>query len=48
MRTWERFKKSYLLYSFKRDPIAMISFVVLSVLNDHQYSGPGDCTIQYL
>jgi len=32
MRTWERFKKSYLLYSFKRDPIAMISFVVLSVL----------------
>lgn len=32
MRTWERFKKSYLLYSFKRDPIAIISFVVLSVL----------------
>ena len=32
MRTWERLKKSYLLYSFKRDPIAMISFVVLSVL----------------
>jgi peptide/nickel transport system permease protein len=32
MRTWARFKKSYLLYSFKRDPIAIISFVVLSVL----------------
>jgi len=32
MRTWERFKKSYLLYSFKRDPIAIISFVVLTVL----------------
>jgi peptide/nickel transport system permease protein len=32
MRTWQRFKKSYLLYSFKRDPIAIISFVVLSVL----------------
>ena len=32
MRTWERFKKSYLLYSFKRDPIAIISFVVLVVL----------------
>ena len=32
MRTWERLKKSYLLYSFKRDPIAIISFVVLSVL----------------
>ena len=29
MRTWERFKKSYLLYSFKRDPIAILSFVVL-------------------
>jgi peptide/nickel transport system permease protein len=32
MRTWDRFKTSYLLYSFKRDPIAIISFVVLSVL----------------
>jgi peptide/nickel transport system permease protein len=32
MRTWQRFKKSYLLYSFKRDPIAIISFVVLAVL----------------
>jgi len=32
MRTWERFKKSYLLYSFKRDPVAIISFVVLAVL----------------
>ncbi len=31
MRTWDRFKKSYLLYSFKRDPIAIISFSVLSV-----------------
>ena len=32
MRTWERFKKSYLLYSFKRDPIAIASFVVLVAL----------------
>lgn len=32
MRTWDRFKKSYLLYSFRRDPIAIISFVVLVVL----------------
>ena len=32
MRAWERFKKSYLLYSFKRDPIAIVSFVMLSVL----------------
>ena len=32
MRTSERIKKSYLLYSFKRDPIAIMSFVVLLVL----------------
>jgi len=32
MRTWDRFKKSYLLYSFRRDPIAIISFVVLLTL----------------
>lgn len=32
MRAWERFKKSYLLYSFKRDPVAIVSFVVLVVL----------------
>ena len=29
MRTWERFKNSYLLYSFKKDPVAILSFVVL-------------------
>ena len=32
MKTWHRFKKSYFLYSFKRDPIAMSSFAVLMVL----------------
>jgi peptide/nickel transport system permease protein len=32
MRTWERFKKSYLLHSFKRDPVAILSFSVLAVL----------------
>jgi peptide/nickel transport system permease protein len=32
MKTWNRFKNSYLLYSFKRDPIAILSFSVLSVL----------------
>jgi len=32
MKAWSRFKKSYLLYSFKRDPIAIFSFIVLSVL----------------
>ena len=32
MRTWERFKNYYLLHSFKRDPVAILSFCVLSVL----------------
>ncbi len=32
MRTWDRIKKSYLLYSFKRDPVAILSFSVLAVL----------------
>ena len=32
MKAWSRFKKSYLLYSFKHDPIAILSFIVLSVL----------------
>ena len=32
MRTWDRFKNSYLLYSFKRDPIAIFSFIVLLFL----------------
>jgi len=32
MKALNRFKKSYLLYSFKRDPIAILSFIVLSVL----------------
>ncbi len=32
MKVWHRFKKSYLLYSFKRDPVAILSFSVLSVL----------------
>ncbi len=29
---WKRFKKSYLLYSFKRDPIAITSFMILAFL----------------
>ncbi len=32
MKAWKRFKKSYLLYSFKRDPIAILSFSILVVL----------------
>ena len=31
-RTWQRFKKSYLLYSFKQDKTAIFSFVILMVL----------------
>ncbi len=32
MKSWNRFINSYLLYSFKRDPVAILSFCVLSVL----------------
>jgi peptide/nickel transport system permease protein len=32
MKAWNRFKKSYFLYSFKRDPVAISSFAVLAVL----------------
>jgi peptide/nickel transport system permease protein len=32
MKDWSRFKKSYFLYSFKRDPVAISSFAVLVVL----------------
>ena len=28
-RSWQRFKKSYLLYSFKQDWVAIASFIVL-------------------
>ena len=31
MKAWNRFKKSYVLYSFKRDPIAISSFSVLGL-----------------
>jgi peptide/nickel transport system permease protein len=32
MKSWQRFKDSYLLYSFKQDPIAIGSFTVLLLL----------------
>ena len=32
MKNWDRFKKSYFLYSFKRDPVAVASFSVLLIL----------------
>jgi peptide/nickel transport system permease protein len=32
IRAWNRFKNSYLFYSFRRDPIAVASFIILSIL----------------
>jgi peptide/nickel transport system permease protein len=32
MNLWQRFKQSYFLYSFRRDPVAIFSFSVLLVL----------------
>jgi hypothetical protein len=29
--TWQKFKASYLLFSFKRDKVAIFSFVVLTI-----------------
>lgn len=37
---WKRFKESYLLYSFLRDPVAMGSFVLLAVLVVAGFSAP--------
>jgi len=38
--TWKRFRKSYFLYSFKRDPIAIASFVILAILIMMSISAP--------
>ena len=32
MRTWQRFKKSYFFYSFRRDPVALASFAIFFFL----------------
>jgi ABC-type dipeptide/oligopeptide/nickel transport system permease subunit len=32
MKAWQRFKKSYFLYSFLRDPVAAISFAIFFLL----------------
>ena len=32
MNIWQRFRSSYFLYSFLRDPVAMGSFAILTVL----------------
>lgn len=39
-RTWKRFKKSYFLYSFLRDPVAMISFALLLILMAASFLAP--------
>lgn len=41
MRTrWQRFKESYMLYSFLRDPMAMTCFVILAVLVITAFTAP--------
>jgi len=32
MNTWQRFRNSYFFYSFKRDPVAMASFIIFFTL----------------
>jgi peptide/nickel transport system permease protein len=32
MKSWQRFKKSYFLYSFRRDPVAVVSFSIFFFL----------------
>ncbi len=32
MNKWQRFKKSYFLYSFRRDPVAVSSFAIFIFL----------------
>ena len=40
MKAWHRFKKSYLFYSFKRDPIAIGSFTILMIMVTIGLSAP--------
>ncbi len=40
MSIWQRFRSSYFLYSFLRDPVAMGSFVILSVLALSAFGAP--------
>jgi len=41
MRTrWQRFKESYMLYSFLRDPVAVTCFVILAVLFLSAFAAP--------
>jgi len=41
MRTrWQRFKQSYMLYNFLRDPVAMTSFIILAILVISSFGAP--------
>jgi len=40
MRLWKQFRGSYFLYSFLHDPVAMSSFVVLTVLTLSAFGAP--------
>ena len=41
MRTkWQRFKKSYILFSFLRDPVAITSFIILAILVVSSFAAP--------
>ncbi len=40
MNKWKRFKESYLLYSFLRDPVAIVSFVIFIFLLIVSFSAP--------
>jgi peptide/nickel transport system permease protein len=40
MKLWKRFRESYFLYSFLRDPVAMGSFLILAVLALTAFGAP--------
>lgn len=40
MNMWQRFRSSYFLYSFLRDPVAMTSFITLTVLTLSAFGAP--------
>ena len=40
MKSWERFKSSYVWYSFKREPVAIVSFSIFIILVFVSFSAP--------
>lgn len=40
MKLWKRFRNSYFLYSFLRDPVAMGSFIILAMLTMTAFGAP--------